>query len=51
MNDYITDTIVRETTSAVYNATLVADQAQRVAYEIDVLMELYKLFWQLPPSK
>lgn len=51
MSDYITDTVVRETASAVYNIGLVADQAQRVAYSINSLIELYKLFWQLPPTK
>lgn len=51
MNDYITDTIVRETTSAIYNAGLVVDQMERVAYSMDSFMELYTLFWQLPPTK
>jgi hypothetical protein len=51
MNDYITDTIVRETRSTVYNAGLVADQMERVAYQFDTFVELYRLFWQLPPSK
>lgn len=44
MSDYLIDTITRETTSAVYNVGLIADQAQRVAYSIDSFIELYKLF-------
>jgi hypothetical protein len=49
--NFFAETIERETTSAVYNLGLVTDQIERASYEFNSFMELYALFWQLPPTK
>lgn len=48
--NYVAETIERETRSAVYNAGLVTDQLEKVSHSFDSFFELYKSFWQLPPT-